>query len=234
MSSIHWREAWKYGERAFRYCQHDTGHALAAIRYAAAALGWRVRLLSHWGDELIARVLGLDRSADYVQAEPEDPELVLWVTPDGSSAPEAAEIVPPLQAAGWKGRANRLTANPQNEWPIIAEVAAATHKPATPPQPNSVDSWPPLCDTPCELKATTLIRRRRSMQTCDGSTAMTSDAFYRLLDTLLPRRDTIPWDAWPYQPHIHTVACRPFHPMNTGTDAVRCAYHINSTIRQRP
>src|SRR5512143_11836 len=22
LSSIHWREAWKYGERAFRYCQH--------------------------------------------------------------------------------------------------------------------------------------------------------------------------------------------------------------------
>src|SRR5437660_12483691 len=29
LSSIHWREAWKYGERAFRYCQHDVGHALA-------------------------------------------------------------------------------------------------------------------------------------------------------------------------------------------------------------
>ena len=25
LSSIHWREAWKYGERAFRYCQHDIG-----------------------------------------------------------------------------------------------------------------------------------------------------------------------------------------------------------------
>ncbi len=36
LSSIHWREAWKYGERAFRYCQHDLGHAVAALRYAAA------------------------------------------------------------------------------------------------------------------------------------------------------------------------------------------------------
>src|SRR5207244_3267692 len=27
-SSVHWREAWKYGERAFRYCQHDVGHAI--------------------------------------------------------------------------------------------------------------------------------------------------------------------------------------------------------------
>jgi len=30
LSSIHWREAWKYGERAFRYCQHDIGHAIAS------------------------------------------------------------------------------------------------------------------------------------------------------------------------------------------------------------
>jgi hypothetical protein len=36
LSSIHWREAWKYGERAYRYCQHDIGHALGALSYAAA------------------------------------------------------------------------------------------------------------------------------------------------------------------------------------------------------
>ena len=33
LTSIHWREAWKYGERAFRYCQHDLGHAIAAVAY---------------------------------------------------------------------------------------------------------------------------------------------------------------------------------------------------------
>ena len=36
LMSIHWREAWKYGERAFRYCQHDLGHAIASVRIAAA------------------------------------------------------------------------------------------------------------------------------------------------------------------------------------------------------
>ena len=40
LSSIHWREAWKYGERAFRYCQHDVGHAIGTVRIAAASLGW--------------------------------------------------------------------------------------------------------------------------------------------------------------------------------------------------
>jgi len=45
LSSIHWREAWKYGERAFRYCQHDAGHAIGAVRFAAATLGWGARVL---------------------------------------------------------------------------------------------------------------------------------------------------------------------------------------------
>jgi nitroreductase len=39
LSSIYWRESWKYGERAFRYCALDAGHASAAISIAAACLG---------------------------------------------------------------------------------------------------------------------------------------------------------------------------------------------------
>ena len=44
-ASVHWRETWKYGERAFRYCQHDAGHAIGSARVAAQALGWRMLLL---------------------------------------------------------------------------------------------------------------------------------------------------------------------------------------------
>lgn len=69
LTSIVWREAWKYGERAFRYCQHDVGHALAALRYAATALGWRVQLLPEWDDARNARLLGLDRAEDFADAE---------------------------------------------------------------------------------------------------------------------------------------------------------------------
>ena len=45
LTSIHWREAWKYGERAFRYCQHDAGHAIATVSLAVAGLGWKATLL---------------------------------------------------------------------------------------------------------------------------------------------------------------------------------------------
>jgi len=34
LTSVHWWEAWKYGQRAYCYCKHDLGHAIAA-----AALG---------------------------------------------------------------------------------------------------------------------------------------------------------------------------------------------------
>ncbi len=43
LTSIHWRETWKYGQRGYRYCQHDAGHAIGAISIAAAGLGWQTR-----------------------------------------------------------------------------------------------------------------------------------------------------------------------------------------------
>src|SRR5206468_3563980 len=60
LSSVHWREAWKYGERAFRYCQHDAGHAIGTIRIAAATLGWNAVILDGLADRTIEDLLGLD------------------------------------------------------------------------------------------------------------------------------------------------------------------------------
>jgi hypothetical protein len=46
LSSIHWREAWKYGERAFRSHRY---RALGAFRFLRPALGWNARLLDAAG-----------------------------------------------------------------------------------------------------------------------------------------------------------------------------------------
>ena len=73
-SSIHWREAWKYGERAFRYCQHDVGHALAALALAAAALGWSARAARRRERRNIEALLGLDRADEFEGAERESAE----------------------------------------------------------------------------------------------------------------------------------------------------------------
>jgi SagB-type dehydrogenase family enzyme len=39
LTSVVWREVWKYGERAYRYCLHDIGHAWQALALSARALG---------------------------------------------------------------------------------------------------------------------------------------------------------------------------------------------------
>ncbi|MCY4133239.1 MAG: SagB/ThcOx family dehydrogenase [Nitrospira sp.] len=94
LSSIHWREAWKYGERAFRYCQHDVGHALGTLRIAGAALGWRVFLLAGLDDRTIATLLGLNRLHEFDRAEPEFPELLCVVCPTPTPLPPLSPPYP--------------------------------------------------------------------------------------------------------------------------------------------
>jgi SagB-type dehydrogenase family enzyme len=62
LTSIFWREAWKYGERAYRYCCHDLGHAMMSALLAARALGLPVGAVAHFSDVRLARAMGLAES----------------------------------------------------------------------------------------------------------------------------------------------------------------------------
>jgi SagB-type dehydrogenase family enzyme len=213
-SSIHWREAWKYGERAFRYCQHDLGHAIGAARIAAATLGWNLRLLDWMGDDEVARLLGLDREDDFDRAEREYPAGVLAVWPAGpprarteaaGGAREAAyafEAVPLIEWETWRGRANRLSPDDPVPWEIIDEVAAATWKPATldadrgrsvgrgarnenPPCHGS-EPVEPAAVYPNNPTAGQIIHQRRSALAFDGRTTLPADRFYAMLRRVMP------------------------------------------------
>jgi SagB-type dehydrogenase family enzyme len=137
LTSIAWREAWKYGERAFRYCQHDVGHAIGALCYSAALVGWRVRVLSTWSDADIAALVGSDRDDDFVDAEREWPACLALVTARhdiaiASIAEVASEaLVAAARRATWTGRANRLSTS-HVDWPAIEGVAVATRYDARP------------------------------------------------------------------------------------------------------
>jgi SagB-type dehydrogenase family enzyme len=208
LSSVHWREEWKYGERAFRYCQHDVGHALGALRYAAGVSGWTVELLEEWGDDDIAALLGLDRDGDFAGAEPEVPDLLCRIRPQDLTAPDAADIdglVRAARAAGWQGRANVLSPKHRHQWPAIEAVASAARKPRTAPSAWRPSSEEPLLPTRCELAAAELIKQRRSAQAFDGATHIAPKAFYRLLDATLPHHRRPPFDAWPWPPRVHLV-----------------------------
>ncbi|MEE2730207.1 MAG: SagB/ThcOx family dehydrogenase [Pseudomonadota bacterium] len=213
-SSVHWREAWKYGERAFRYCQHDVGHAMAAISYGAAALGWTVGTDLHWGDAALATLLGLDREADFQQVEQEHPDVLLRVhtTQAYSTQPsEARELLAWAQGGHWQGKANRLDPKPLYHWPVIDEVAAASERPVptdmqtdTQIPPDMAESVPVLASA-CTRSAAELLRRRRSAQAFDGTTWLPLDAFLRMLDQLVARPRFAPWNALPWAPRLHLV-----------------------------
>jgi len=132
LSSVYWREAWKYGERAFRYCQHDVGHAIGAVRIAAATLGWSALVLDGVADETIETLLGLDRSADFDGAERESAELVMAVWPGEAAAGTSTldvEAVRELKKQRWYGKANRLSLDDPVPYEAIDHVASASRKP---------------------------------------------------------------------------------------------------------
>jgi len=205
LTSIVWREAWKYGERAFRYCQHDVGHALAALRFAAAALGWRVQLLPSWDDARTARLLGLDRAEDYENAERETPELIIRVIIN--EAPSTKLSPPTDTAIEWFGSANRLS-DSHVEWPAIDEAIAASERvaaSANPSESGDLVAWPPPSPPACGHSAGQLIRQRRSAVNFDGVTSISRETFLAILDTTLPRTSAPPFDAWPFPPRLHLV-----------------------------
>ncbi len=213
LSSIHWREAWKYGERAFRYCQHDVGHALASLRIAAAALGWKLVLLDSVSDSTLSSLLGLDRDEDFSAAEREESDLLVLISPY-FTVPFLTKSKP-LTTHGsdvlWQGKANTLSPKHGVEWPVIDAVAQATRRCESSPINEDFSGFPSedaLFGIPIRqglLTAERAILGRRSAVAMDGSTAISRATFFRMLARLVPtqERQAMPWDAIPWRPRIH-------------------------------
>jgi SagB-type dehydrogenase family enzyme len=205
LTSVIWREAWKYGERAFRYCQHDVGHALAAIRFAAATLGWRAQFVPEWSDQRLAKLLGLDRAKDFENAERETPELLIRVTKEAIVTQDFSPVE--ASATEWFGRANRLS-DSHVEWPAIEKALHASERITTSEESTrSADrvNLPPPSPPVCNHSASQLIRQRRSAVDFDGVTSITREQFLSILDATLPRASAPPFDAWPFAPRLHLV-----------------------------
>ena len=213
LSSVIWREAWKYGERAFRYCQHDVGHAVAALRFAAVFSGWTVRLVSSWSTEDIAQLLGVNRADGFCEEELEEAELLAVVTPSTSSAASGPSLPPPddttmqrIREAAWYGRANQLSGS-HVCWPVIEEVAIATQMPraAAPIESSPLDhECSANTRSAASPDARRIISQRRSCLALDGVSAISREQFIRMLARTLPGPYP-PWDALYWTPKIHLL-----------------------------
>jgi nitroreductase len=199
LTSIHWREAWKYGERAFRYCQHDLGHAIAAVRFAAALDGLRAGMLPDWSHRDIAALSGIDRDADYVEAEREDPGCVLIVARQARPVPADA-LLSAVRAGVWTGKASQLSED-HVRWTFIEEVADATKDPGRVRPPLPARPAPPAYPAPPAPPAQVILQRRSAVS-LDGRSTIAAERFFAMLAQTIPA-DTAPWDAVWWDARIH-------------------------------
>ena len=232
-TSVHWRETWKYGERAFRYCQHDAGHAIGSARIAAQTLGWRMLLLEGLADNTVAALLGTDRAEDFENAEREHPDClaVVWSADQqaGVSAGQpgslplflAIDAVRKSAQKIWHGKANRLSRDDPVQWEYLNQVEGAAWKSSTEQRVVELNINRPAVETSIDPSARDphlyrgrpsagqMIRQRRSAQAFDGKTSISIGSFFTMLARVMPRVDRelcerpMPWDVLPWEPAIH-------------------------------
>ncbi|MFL6276204.1 MAG: SagB/ThcOx family dehydrogenase [Blastocatellia bacterium] len=202
LTSIHWREAWKYGQRAYRYCQHDVGHAIGALSVAAAGLGWQTRILDNLGTDDLALLTGTFRDHD---AEAEEPDAVMAVGPFVDETNETGlpeEVVRAFESLDWRGRPNQLS-KAHVEWGMD-EIAAAARKPRGAGQYERLQRSPEpesLAVRPISLRQ--MVRQRRSAVAMDGRTRISRETFYRILQRTQALPGNIPFSTLPWKPRIH-------------------------------
>jgi SagB-type dehydrogenase family enzyme len=113
LTSIAWREAWKYRDRAYRYCLHDIGHAWQAVALAARAIGCDSFATGNFSDDEVARSFRLH--AD------EWPMLIIELR--GRAIPRREQDS--CQAVWYGGHANQLSSEAISH-PQIDAIHSAT------------------------------------------------------------------------------------------------------------
>lgn len=232
LSSIFWREAWKYGERAFRYCNHDVGHAIAAISMAAAGLGWDVRVLDGFGYEELEKLMGLENFPKFSipsrpvrgkmpEIEFEHPDCVLLVFPNGVGEfdvdyEKLRMSLLEFSNLEWKGKANVLSKE-HLCWDIIYRTAEAVKKP--------LKTTKELIHEPFRSSGmissssytgftlSEVVRKRRSAVDMDGVTTMSRETFYQVLLHCMPsgsgmkhgKQLSLPFRALPWDSEVHAL-----------------------------
>jgi SagB-type dehydrogenase family enzyme len=165
LTSIFWREAWKYGERAYRYCCHDLGHAMMSLLLAARSLGLPGGAVAHFSDLRLARELGL-------AASDEAPMAFLVFSSNNSSIEFSAAPVHSLA-----GIPNGLSAE-EVRYELLLGIHAATVLPdPAGPLPRApilrqgmATGQAPLHDPPRDASLGSIVRRRRSALDFDART----------------------------------------------------------------
>jgi SagB-type dehydrogenase family enzyme len=148
LTTVAWREAWKYRSRAYRYCLHDIGHAWQALALAARALGCEAQAIGNFEDDRLATLYGL--------AGDEWPMLQVKI----QGAPE----FPAAEDEKWFGGFPNRLSDATISYPLIEEIHAATKKTSHPLHGSPSVFTPVAAGAPAsgQLPFREVARRRRS------------------------------------------------------------------------
>jgi SagB-type dehydrogenase family enzyme len=178
LTSIAWREAWKYGERAYRYCLHDVGHAWQALALAARAIGCDSFAIGHFPDDDVVQSCRLN----------EDEWPMLIVALRGHSIPVGDAHATDVSWA--EGRANRLS-HEYVPYPLIDSIHAATKldrkcdgiRGPEPPSPGSGDIELPLAASGTRSFGEVARTRRSALDFEGGTMSMSLAQLSAMLDS---------------------------------------------------
>jgi SagB-type dehydrogenase family enzyme len=207
LSTIFWRESWKYGERAYRYCNLDAGHALAALAIAARLFNWELTCLTGAGDGQVSALLGFDRTS-WHPLEEEVPELVCWISLDATAGTIPQSLPQKLCSlfaqSQFCGCPNPLSRSPV-DWSIISKASTAAEKSQTRPESYPLDALPEGTFASLQTSAAGIIRQRRSAVRYDAGRSIPLDVFQSMLHHTLAHRGVVPFSARLMSPRVHLL-----------------------------
>lgn len=165
LTSIVWREAWKYRERAYRYCLLDIGHAWGALALAARALGSEAYGLGQFPDDEVTRLLAV---------RDEYPLLMVAIQGDGVPT-ECSEELP---RRWFGGEPNRLSST-VTQYALIEQAHEASKSvswtgviPPSPPSSARSGLIPLGAPAGSQAPFGIVARRRRSALDFQGDRAI--------------------------------------------------------------
>ncbi len=88
-TSIYFRSAWKYRDRAYRYCLLDTGHLIENVHLALKSYKISFKLSYDFNDDELGKFLGVDTTREFPLAT-----FQVWPGPLAQSAEKMEDINP--------------------------------------------------------------------------------------------------------------------------------------------
>eukprot|EP01113_Clastostelium_recurvatum_P007028 TRINITY_DN1323_c0_g1_i2.p1 TRINITY_DN1323_c0_g1~~TRINITY_DN1323_c0_g1_i2.p1 ORF type:complete len:455 (-),score=56.66 TRINITY_DN1323_c0_g1_i2:32-1396(-) len=129
VTSVHWRETWKYGERGYRYCMMDAGHAVGAIRMSAARLGLCAQILPGITSDTIEAWTGVADANRLANAEEHEYGICMLAVYAPSMGSELVSLISNGRAEAppsvWYGVPNKHSSL-HYRWDIVHAVSEAT------------------------------------------------------------------------------------------------------------